>query len=131
MKDYVTGNARILIAEEEEVEILAMFIGPHDPDCFEDAVQLEVWRKAMEAEITSIEENNTWELIDLPEGAKVIGLKWIFKTKFNEKGEVDKFKARLVAKGYHQRPGVDFYEVFAPVAKWDTIRLILALAAEK
>lgn len=61
----------------------------------------------------------------------MIGLKWIFKTKFNEKGEVDKFKARLVAKGYHQQYGFDFYEVFAPVAKWDTIRLILAITAER
>lgn len=69
--------------------------------------------------------------MELPEGVKVIGLKWIFKTKFNEKGEIDKFKARLVAKGYHQRYGVDFHEVFAPVAKWDTIRMIFALAAEK
>jgi len=131
MKDYVVGNARVLITQDEEDEVLALFIGPDDPVCFEEAAQLEVWRKAMEAEITSIEENNTWELVELPEEAKVIGLKWIFKTKFNEKGEVDKFKARLVAKGYHKRYGVDFYEVFAPVAKWDTIRLILGLAAEK
>lgn len=131
MKDYLVGNARILIAEEEEDEMLALFIGPDDPDCFENAVQMEVWKKAMEAEINAIEENNTWELVELPEEAKVIGLKWIYKTKFNERGEIDKFKARLVAKGYHQRYGIDFDEVFAPVAKWDTIRLILALAAEK
>lgn len=60
----------------------------------------------------------------------MIGVKWIFKTKLNEKGEVDKFKARLVAKGYHQRQGVDFHEVFAPIARWDTIRTILAKAAQ-
>lgn len=53
MKDYVIGNARILIAEEEEDEMLALFVGPDDPECFEDAVKLEVWKKAMEAEITS------------------------------------------------------------------------------
>lgn len=83
----------------------------------------------MEAEIKSIEENNTWELVELPLGIKAVGVKWIYKTKFNGKGEVDKFKARLVAKGFHQIHGVDFHEVFAPVARWDTIRLILALAA--
>jgi len=116
MKDYVIGNAKVLIAEEED-ELFAMFVGPEDPGNFEEAVQMEVWRKAMEAEIASIKENNTWELVELPEEGKVIGLKWIFKTKFNEKGEIDKFKARLVAKGYHQRYGVDFHEVFAPVAK--------------
>lgn len=85
----------------------------------------------METEITSIEENNNWELVDLPEGAKVIGVKWIFKTKLNEIGEIDKFKAKLVAKGYHQKHGVDFHKVFAPVARWDTIRLILAIAAKR
>lgn len=83
----------------------------------------------MEAEIKAIEENNTWELVKLPEEARVIGVKWIYKTKLNEKGEVDKFKARLVAKGYHQTEGIDFHEVFAPVARWDTIRSLLAVAA--
>lgn len=57
-------------------------------------------------------------------GAKVIGVKCVFKTKFNEKGEIDKFKARLIAKGYHQTHGVNFYEVFALVARWDIIRVI-------
>lgn len=67
IKGYVSRTARILIAEEDDDEILTMFIGSADPECFEDAVQLKVWRKAMEAEISSIEKNNTWELIDLPE----------------------------------------------------------------
>lgn len=61
----------------------------------------------------------------------MIGVKWVYKTKYNEKGEVDKFKARLVAKGYHQREGIDFHEVFALVARWDTIRVILATAARR
>jgi len=58
-------------------------------------------------------------------------LKWVYKTKLNENGEVDKYKARLVAKGYAQQYGVDYNEVFAPVARLDTIRLMLALAAQK
>jgi len=69
--------------------------------------------------------------MDLLAGANIIGVKWVFQTKFNEKAEVDKFKARLVAKGYHQKYGVDCYEVFALAARWDTIRSILALAEEK
>lgn len=85
----------------------------------------------MEAEIQAINDNNTWELVDVPTGVKVIGVKWVYKTKFSEKGEVDKFKARLVAKGFHQTHGVDFHEVFAPVARWDTIRLIFGLAAQE
>jgi hypothetical protein len=84
----------------------------------------------MMAEIESIEKNKTWELTVLPQGVNPIGVKWVFKTKLNENGEVDKYKARLVAKGYAQQYGVDYIEVFAPVARLDTIRLILALAAQ-
>ncbi|XP_073121134.1 uncharacterized mitochondrial protein AtMg00820-like [Henckelia pumila] len=83
----------------------------------------------MDAEIAAIEKNNTWELTDLPKGQKTIGVKWVYKKKLKENGEVDKFKARLVAKGYKQEFGVDYKEVFAPVARHDTIRLTIALAA--
>lgn len=75
----------------------------------------------MNEEITSIERNNTWELIDLPEGQKSIGVKWVYKTKLKEKGDVQKYKARFVAKGYKQEFGIDYSEVFAPVARHDTI----------
>lgn len=67
----------------------------------------------------------------LPKGTKTIGVKWLYKTKLNEKGEVDKFKAQIVAKGYTQQFRIDYTEVFAPVAHWDTIRMVLALAAHK
>ncbi|MCI35108.1 copia-type polyprotein, partial [Trifolium medium] len=85
----------------------------------------------MDQEIESIERNETWELTDLPNGSKKIGVKWIYKTKYNENGKKEKHKARLVAKGYSQQHGIDYNEVFAPVARWDTIRSILALAASK
>ena len=84
----------------------------------------------MDEEIEAIERNNTWELIDLPRGHKTIGVKWVYKTKLKENGEVDKYKARLVAKGYKQEFGVDYKEVFAPVARHDTIKLVIALAAQ-
>eukprot|EP00268_Persea_americana_P056077 TRINITY_DN6570_c0_g1_i4.p1 TRINITY_DN6570_c0_g1~~TRINITY_DN6570_c0_g1_i4.p1 ORF type:complete len:520 (+),score=81.62 TRINITY_DN6570_c0_g1_i4:3057-4616(+) len=102
-----------------------------DPATFEEAVKSSAWREAMELEIKAIEKNGTWELTELPRGAKKIGVKWIFKTKLNERGEVHKCKARLVAKGYTQQAGIDYTEVFAPVARWDTIRMILALAANR
>lgn len=84
----------------------------------------------MDIEIDAIERNNTWELSVLPQGGKKVGVKWIFKTKLKDNGEVDKHKARLVAKGYTQQHGIDYTEVFAPVARLDTIRLVISLAAQ-
>ncbi|GKV32451.1 hypothetical protein SLEP1_g41060 [Rubroshorea leprosula] len=84
----------------------------------------------MAEEISSIERNQTWELTDLLEGHKTIGVKWIYKTKLKENREVDKFKACLVAKGYKQEFGIDYQEVFALVARMDTIRLVITLAAQ-
>ena len=75
--------------------------------------------------------NKTWDLVDLPPGAKPIGLKWIFKIKRNADGSINKYKSRLVAKGYIQRHGIDFEEVFAPVARIETVRFIIALAASR
>ena len=68
-------------------------------------------------------------LVPLPHGKKPIGLRWIFKLKKNSNGEIAKYKARLVAKGYEQKAGVDYEEVFAPMARMETVRLIIALAA--
>jgi hypothetical protein len=96
-----------------------------------EAEQDEKWRAAMRAELASIEENGTWSLCDLPAGKKPIGLKWVYKLKRDADGNVLKYKARLVAKGYVQRPGIDFDEVFAPVARLDSVHLLLAVAAQK
>lgn len=85
----------------------------------------------MDQEIQAIEKKNTWELMKLPPGGKTIGVKWVFKTKLNENGEVDKYKARLVAKGYCQQYGIDYAEVFALVACLDTIQMVISLNAQK
>eukprot|EP00798_Chlamydomonas_sp_ICE-L_P005173 gene5173-biopygen12229 len=90
----------------------------------------EEWRQAMNAEVTALSDMNTWSLADLPPGSKSIGTKWVFDLKRLVSGEIDRFKARLVAKGYAQRPGMDYDEVFAPVAKLATIRFILSMAAD-
>jgi transposase InsO family protein len=102
-----------------------------EPTTFAEAEQHEPWRRAMLEEMTSIESNGTWRLESLPPGHRPIGLKWVFKLKKNSAGEVVKYKARLVAKGYVQQPGVDFEEVFAPVARIESVRLLLALAAQE
>lgn len=100
-----------------------------EPWDWNEAKREKVWRLACEDEITSIKKNRTWSLVDLPYGCKAIGLKWVFKLKRNADGSINKHKARLVAKGYVQREGIDFEEVFAPVARLETVRAIIVLAA--
>ncbi|KAF0933728.1 hypothetical protein E2562_019206 [Oryza meyeriana var. granulata] len=102
-----------------------------EPATFAEAENHQSWRRAMIEELDSIESNRTWRLVPLPPGHCPIGLKWVYKVKKNAAGEVIKHKARLVAKGYVQQSGVDFDEVFAPVARIESVRLLLALAAQE
>ena len=88
----------------------------------------ECLKEAMKSKLQSIHSNNTWCYAVLPKGQKVIGLKWVFKVKRNLGGKIVKYKAKLVAKGYARRHGVDYEEVFAPVARIETVSLVLALA---
>lgn len=111
--------------------VVVMFSFNEDPSSYEEAVKSNTWKRAMEREMKSIEDNDTWELITPQQGVKAIGVRLVFKTKYNEKGKVEKHKARLATKGYTQKCGIDYSEVFAPLARWDTIRIILALAAHK
>lgn len=78
-----------------------------------------------------IEKNQTWELTDYPQGKNVIDVKWIYKIKFKADGCIQKHKARLVARDFTQKPWIDFSETFAPVARLETIRTLIALAAHK
>ncbi|GAU26480.1 hypothetical protein TSUD_294490 [Trifolium subterraneum] len=131
------GNEDYVIDSDESNDIpprlqnlaIALFSSSEDPMTYDEAVKSDKWKEAMKSELQSIEANDTWDLTTLPHGVKAIGVKWIFKIKYNEKGKIEKYKARLVAKGYSQRHGVDFDEVFAPIARWDTIRTVLSLAA--
>ena len=111
--------------EEEELHLLAS----EEPSSFEEAKADASWRRAMQEEMDAIESNSTWYLTTLPQGHRAIGLKWVYKVKKDAHGAVLKHKARLVAKGYVQRHGVDYEEVFAPVARLESIRLLLAIAA--
>lgn len=125
MQDYVIGEG---LSEYEANMALVMSA---NPVCFKKAIKNENWRLAMDCEINFIEKNKTWTLNELPAGAKTIGVKRVYKTKYNEHGDIDKHKAKLVAKGYSQKHGIDYTVVFTPGARLDTIRMIIALAAQK
>ncbi len=85
----------------------------------------------MDFKIRSIEKNGTWFLIDLLEGDKLNGVKWVYKTNLNEHGKIEKYKAQLVGIGCAQEYGVDYSDIFAPVARLDIVRVILALTTQK
>ena len=119
----------VLLAEVE-CERLLMVIN-NEPWDYNEAKEMQVWVDACKDELFSIEKNKTWILVDLPKGFKSIGLKWVFKIKRNADGSISKYKACLVAKGYVQRHRIDYDDVFAPVARVETIRLVIALAASK
>jgi hypothetical protein len=122
--EHVLGlAARNLI---EELNLMSM----EQPCTFTEAEQNATWQAAMQEEIDSVKRNQTWELADLPQGHRVITLKWVYKLKRNEAGEIVKHKARLVARGFVQQEGIDFDEVFAPVARMESVHL-LALAAQE
>ena len=110
-------------SDEDPLTHFSLFVDC-DPTAYEEAIKESKWCKAMDEEMAAIKRNNTWELTDLPTRHKTIGVKWVYKTKLKENGEIDKYKVRLVAKGYKQEFGVDYKEVFVPVARHDTIRLV-------
>ena len=83
----------------------------------------------MKSEIKSMKVNDVWILVDPPEGIKSIGCKWIFKRKRGTDGKVEIYKSRLIVKGYHQHYGIDYDEIFSPMAMSKSIRIMLAIAA--
>jgi hypothetical protein len=87
------------------------------------------WQDAAQAEIDALTTNGTWELVELPEGRKVVGSRWVFLIKRKADGTIDRYKARLVAKGFSQMPGVDFDQTWAPASRLTSIRAIFAQAA--
>lgn len=109
-------------------------VGPlqEEPKSVKEAMsssQSNQWMMVMMEEIESINSNETWDLVDLREGRRAVGFKWVFKLKQNQIAEVIRSQARLVAQGFSQRYGSDYDEVFAPVVGQTTFRTLMSLAA--
>ncbi|RVW26631.1 Retrovirus-related Pol polyprotein from transposon RE1 [Vitis vinifera] len=101
------------------------------PNTIQEAFKISEWKKAVQDEIDALEKNGTWTITDLPVGKRPVGCKWIFTIKYKADGSVERFKARLVARGFTQSYGIDYQETFAPVAKLNTIRILLSLAVNQ
>ena len=86
------------------------------------------WKEAMDEEMKALLQNETWEIVELPRDKKIVGCRWVYTLKCKPDGSLDRYKARLVARGYTQTYGIDYRETFAPVAKINTIRILLSLA---
>jgi hypothetical protein len=101
-----------------------------EPTCFEEAIQRKEWADAMTEEYQSIIKNDVWEIFPRPKSKDVVSSKWLYKIKHVANGSIEKYKARFVARGFSQKEGIDYEETFAPVARYTSIRTIIALAAK-
>ncbi|GJV90767.1 putative ribonuclease H-like domain-containing protein [Tanacetum coccineum] len=109
--------------------LFACFLSQNDPKKIFEALEDESWVDAMQEELLQFKIQKVWILVDLPYGKKAIGTKWVYRNKKDERGVVVRNKARLVAQGHRQEEGIDYDEVFAPVARIEAIRIFLAFAS--
>ena len=133
---YVSGDTTVpdfaYLAEIEEALQAAITEASDDPKTLEEARSRSDWPKwqeAMDREIKTLEDAGTWTTVPKPPGKNVVGSKWVFRIKRKADGTIEKYKARLVARGFTQRPGIDYFDTFSPVARLASFRAILAMAA--
>ncbi|GJS25023.1 retrovirus-related pol polyprotein from transposon TNT 1-94 [Tanacetum coccineum] len=135
--DNIIGNPSRPVSTRKQLATDALWcfynsvLSKVEPKNFQSAVTEDCWFQAMQDEIHEFDRLDVWELVPPPDCAKIIALKWIYKVKLDEYGDVLKNKARVVAKGFRQEEGLDFEESFAPVARLEAIRIFLANAASK
>ncbi|GJS97632.1 putative ribonuclease H-like domain-containing protein [Tanacetum coccineum] len=125
---YIQAHQRSNHKDQQHC-LFACFLSQFEPRKVTEALEDGSWVEAMQEELLQFKLQQVWVLVDLPNGAKVIGTKWVYKNKKDERGVVVRNKARLVAQGHRQEEGIDYDEVFAPVARIEAIRLFLAFAS--
>ena len=104
------------------------------PQTFEQAIQSDEkdkWNKAISEEVSALAKNETWDVVPLPKDKKAINSRWVFSVKPSENGNSPRFKARLCAKGYTQEKGIDYTDTFSPTVRYDSIRILLAIAVQR
>ncbi|GJS85939.1 retrovirus-related pol polyprotein from transposon TNT 1-94 [Tanacetum coccineum] len=128
--DQVIGNLnqRTLRSQAQNHSNFFCFISTIEPKDVKEALKDECWVVAMQEELNQFVANDVWELVPLPMSQSVIGIKWVFRNKLDENGIVSRNKARLVAQGYNQQEGIDYDETYAPVARLESIIILLAIA---
>ncbi|KAI3733564.1 hypothetical protein L6452_13008 [Arctium lappa] len=119
-------QSRLQEMQDQQHTVLSCFLSQLEPKKAHDAMKESSWIEAMQEELLQFKLQDVWDLVDLPKCHRAIGTKWIFRNKRDERGIVIRNKARLVAQGYTQEEGIDYEEVFAPVARIEAIRLFLA-----
>lgn len=101
-----------------------------EPSTFQEVVSCSndsLWMATMQEEMEALHKNKTWDLVVIPEVQKAIGNKWVYKIKCDANDQVERYHARLVVKGYAQKEGIDFNEIFSPVVRLTTIRVVLVM----
>ena len=128
--DGVIGNIneRTLRSKVQNESNYFCFVSNIEPKNINEAIKDESWVIAMQEELNQFVRNDVWTLVPQPKSQTIIGTKWVFRNKMDENGIVSRNKARLVAQGYNQQEGIDYDETFAPVARLESIRILLAYA---
>ncbi|GJZ99903.1 retrovirus-related pol polyprotein from transposon TNT 1-94 [Tanacetum coccineum] len=121
-------NQRTLRSQAQDKSNFFCFISTIEPKNINEALKDENWVMAMQEELNQFKTNDVWELVPNPMDMTIIGTKWVYRNKLDENGVVTRNKARLVAQGYNQQKGIDYDETYAPVARLESIRILLAYA---
>nr|GEW55232.1 retrovirus-related Pol polyprotein from transposon TNT 1-94 [Tanacetum cinerariifolium]GEW74483.1 retrovirus-related Pol polyprotein from transposon TNT 1-94 [Tanacetum cinerariifolium] len=119
-------NERTLRSQVQNQSNFFCFVSTIEPKNIKETIQDEIWTMAIQEELNQFKLNDVWSLVSPPKNQTIIGTKWVIKNKLDENGVVSRNKARIVAQGYNQQERIDFDETYAPVARLESIRILLA-----